>query len=113
MHFVIFAALLLAAAPSTLSPGTVAHWVLTEDDPSPALQSPNALTRATASRVAAVRDVKTSLPALRAVFDGETDAVAQREELRALVLLGDENDIDRALAAARKDPALMVALVDA
>jgi TonB family protein len=112
MHSAVFA-LLLAATASTPSPGTVAHWVLTDDDPSPALQSPVALTRAAAARVAAVRDVKASLPALRAAFDGESDAVAQREELRALVLLGDENDVDRTLAAARKDPALMVAMVDA
>src|SRR5260221_1951846 len=113
MHSVVFASLLLAIAPPTPTPGTVAHWVLTDDDPSPALQSADALTRATASRVAAVRDVKASLPALRTAFGGENDSVAQREELRALLLLGDESDVDRALAAARKDPALMIALTDA
>ena len=97
MHSVVFASLLLAIAPPTPTPGTVAHWVLTDDDPSPALQSADALTRATASRVAAVRDVKASLPALRTAFGGENDSVAQREELRALLLLGDESDVDRAI----------------
>ncbi len=87
--------------------------VLTADDPTPALQSPVALTRAAAARVAAVRDLKASLPALRAAFDGESDPVARREELRALVLLGDEPDVDRALEVAKNDTGMMIALTDA
>jgi TonB family protein len=68
---------------------------------SAAAQSPDALTRATAARVATVRDYKDALPVLRRLVATETEPVARREVLRALVLLGDDADLDQALAVAQ------------
>ncbi len=104
---------ILASVLLATSPGAVARLVLTTDDPTPALHSPEALSRAAAARVVAVRDVKAAVPVLREVFSSESDPVALREELRALVLLGDASDVDLALAAARKDTSLMLPLTGA
>lgn len=62
-----------------------------------AIASNDALTRATAARVATVRGVTDSLPALREAVVTEANGEAVREQIRALVLLGGEDDV--ALAA--------------
>ena len=72
------------------------HWEL-------AAQSPDALTRATAARVATVRGYTDALPRLRQLLPAEMDPVARREILRALVLLGEEADIDLAMASAKRE----------
>lgn len=64
-----------------------------------ALASPDPLTRATAARVALVRNATLVLPQLRDMVRTETDLNAQREVLRAVVMLGDASDIDLALRA--------------
>lgn len=69
-----------------------------------ALRSTDALTRATAARVAGVREVKSSLPAIRERILAETDHSAVREQLRTLALLGEESDVDLAIQAASKLP---------
>jgi TonB family protein len=61
------------------------------------IASSQALTRATAARVALVRDVTDALPALREVIATESNAEAAREQVRALALLGTADDV--ALAA--------------
>src|SRR5688500_5455375 len=58
-----------------------------------ALASPDALVRATAARVAGVRDIKALAPVLRDVLARETDFSAAREQIRAVILLGDETDV--------------------
>ena len=58
-----------------------------------ALRSPDALARATAARVALVRGVAEALPALREAAANETHHDAAREEIRALVLLGTDDDV--------------------
>lgn len=75
------------------------------------LASPTPLTRATAARVAAVRDVKAALPALRTLVTKEADADAAREELRALILLGTDEDVALAAKNAGRYPARMDAAV--
>jgi hypothetical protein len=69
-----------------------------------ALQSNQALVRTTAARVALVRDLRSLLPLIRDVLARETDAAAAREEIRALALLGDDSDIDVAIASSAKWP---------
>jgi TonB family protein len=58
-----------------------------------ALGSADPVTRATAARVALVRGVDALLPPLREVLAKETNAEAAREEVRALALLGSEEDV--------------------
>jgi HEAT repeat protein len=67
-----------------------------------AAQSPDALTRATAARVATVRGYADALPRLRQLLPAETDPVARRELIRALVILGEEEDVDAVLAVAKR-----------
>jgi TonB family protein len=71
------------------------------------LQSPDALTRATAARVIAVRGEKALVPVVRDALARETNADAAREEIRALVLTGTDEDIDVAAQAAVKFPPRM------
>jgi TonB family protein len=71
------------------------------------LQSPDVLTRATAARVAAVRGEKAMVPALREALASETNADAAREEIRALVLAGGDDDLELAARAAAKFPPRM------
>jgi TonB family protein len=102
---------LLALASLNMKPADVAYLVLEKDAATiaaplhDALAAPDALTRATAARVVAVRDLKALVPDVRAALEHESDAVAAREQLRTLALLGDENDIDAAIAATAKWPA--------
>src|SRR5437773_8763165 len=71
------------------------------------LQSPDALARATAARVTAVRGEKALVPALRQALANETNGDAAREEIRALVLTGTDDDIDFAAQATAKFPPRM------
>src|SRR5262245_47934702 len=71
------------------------------------LQARDALTRATAARVIAVRGERALVPALRETLTNETDPNAAREEIRALVLAGSDDDIDFAAGAAAKFPPRM------
>jgi hypothetical protein len=78
------------------------------------LHSPDALTRATAARAATVRNIAELLPQIRETLASEKDAVAAREEIRALALLGNEADVTAAAAQSAKWPAPMDdALADA
>jgi len=70
----------------------------------PALASKDNVTRAAAARVALVRGLTNVLPQIRDALSAESDPDAAREEVRALVILGDAADIDRARAATRKLP---------
>lgn len=78
-------------------------------DPAPnfaaALKSPDALTRTAAARVATVRGGPAVVPALREALAAEKDAVAAREEVRALVILGGDEDIAFAAAQLPRFPA--------
>src|SRR5258706_9165819 len=66
------------------------------------LQSPDVLTRATAARVAAVRGERALIPALREALTNETNPDAAREEIRALVLAGSDDDVELAAKALPK-----------
>ncbi len=71
----------------------------------PALASKDNVTRAAAARVALVRGLTSVLTQIREALTAESDPDAAREEVRALVILGDASDIDRARSATRKLPA--------
>src|SRR5438270_13913723 len=71
------------------------------------LQSRDVLTRATAARVVAVRGESALVPALREALTNESDPNAAREEIRALVLAGTDDDVDFAAQAAAKFPPRM------
>ncbi|HEV7922194.1 MAG TPA: TonB family protein [Thermoanaerobaculia bacterium] len=75
------------------------------------LASPTPLTRATAARLAAVRDVKSALPTLRTLAASEKDGDAAREELRALIILGTDEDVALAAKSSARFPARMDAAV--
>jgi len=70
-----------------------------------ALKSPDALTRAAAARVALVRNVDTLLPQLRESLAAEKDAAAAREAMRALVILGTDEDVAFAASHRSRFPA--------
>jgi hypothetical protein len=70
----------------------------------PALGSKDTVTRAAAARVALVRGLASILPQLRQALATEADPDAAREEVRALVVLGDASDVDLARNATRKLP---------
>jgi len=99
--------LLLAMSPAALADEPAPASVASTDSAevlSAALHSPVALTRATAARVAMVRPVAAVLPQLRESLAHETDGVAAREEIRALALIGNDDDVAAAAAASRKWP---------
>jgi TonB family protein len=102
------------AAPfvqAATSPTALARLASATDDVAPrltaGLQSPDSLTRATAARVTAVRGERALVPVLRETLANETNADAAREEIRALVLTGSDDDIDFAARAAAKFPSRM------
>ncbi len=103
--------ILLALSAAKAKPIDVAYLVNEKDAASiveplrAAFTSADALVRATAARVAGVRDEKTLVPDLRKAAEHESDASAAREELRAIALLGTSDDVDYAIAAAAKWPA--------
>ena len=70
----------------------------------PALAAKDSVTRAAAARVALVRGLTSVLPQIREALSIETDPNAAREEVRALVVLGDAADVDRARETTRKLP---------
>jgi TonB family protein len=70
----------------------------------PALASKDSVTRAAAARVALVRGLTNVVPQLRMALATESDPDVAREEVRALVILGDASDIDLARSATRKLP---------
>ncbi len=103
--------ILLAISAATAKPIDVAYLVNESDAMTiveplrAALASTNPLVRATAARVAGIRDEKTLVPDLRKAADQESDASAAREELRSIALLGAMEDVDYAIAAGAKWPA--------
>jgi len=70
----------------------------------PALTAKDNVARAAAARVALVRGLTAVLPQIREALPFETDPDAAREEVRALVILGDAADVERARTATRKLP---------
>lgn len=70
-----------------------------------ALKSTDALTRAAPARVALVRNVDTLLPELRDALAAEKDAAAAREAMRALVILGTDEDVAFAASHRSRFPA--------
>jgi TonB family protein len=108
--------LLLSVLVFTLSalgdptPYTVAKLVGEDDSAvladslTEALASPDALVRAAAARVIAVRNVDALLPRLGELVRNEADASAAREEIRTLALIGGEEDLRLAVQAASKWP---------
>ena len=108
LFLVPFFALSLFA--ETATPYSVASLVHQSDESAltasltEALQSPTPLVRATAARVIAARNVTQLLPRLRETVAAETDATAAREQLRALTLLGADDDIAFAVKTASQWP---------
>lgn len=108
----LFCALLLyaAAAGAEDSAPSIALLVNNADAAAiaarigPALGSANALTRTAAARVALVRGVTSVLPQVRDALAHESDPAAAREEVRALVILGDASDVDVAISSTRNLP---------
>ena len=70
----------------------------------PALEAKDGIARAAAARVALVRGVTSVLPQLRDALTKETDPDAAREEVRALVILGNAADVNLAREATRNLP---------
>lgn len=105
----------VANAAAAATPAAVARLVASQDDVSAklteALRAPDALTRAAAARVAAVRAERSMLDAVRETLTNETNADAAREEIRALILLGSDDDIDVAVKAASRFPPRMDGVV--
>jgi len=106
--FALFAAIDGFAATDA---GAIAKLVLNADAVSlgepltAALADPQPLVRATAARIAAVRDVKPLIAPLREAIARETDSSAAREEICALALIGSTDDVAFAAAASAKWPA--------
>jgi TonB family protein len=115
LSILLVTAPLLQAAPS---PASLARLVLSTGDVvtplTAGLQSPDVLTRATAARVTAVRGERAMVPVLRQVLANETNPDAAREEIRALVLAGNDDDVEFAAhAVARFPPRMDGVLADA
>lgn len=88
------------------APASIAN-ATTGEALSAGLHAPDALTRATAARVAMLRNVAELLPQIRETLASEHDATAAREEIRALALLGGDADVAAAAAQSGKWPASM------
>ncbi len=92
------------------TPASVAALV-TQADPAAqltaALHDATPLVRSTAARVIGVRNLDEALPALRETVAKESDATAAREEIRALALLGTDDDVATAVATSAKWPPSM------
>ncbi len=110
-------AVLVALSPFVLlgapSPYSVATLVQERDEAvlaealREAVASPDALVRATAARVIAVRGLTQLLPLLHERVTAEADATAAREQIRALALVGGDDDLAAATSAASRFPAGM------
>lgn len=91
---VLIAAVIAATAPGISTPAAVAMRVLqAAPDVSDAINAADPLTRAAAARVVAARNLQVALPALREAFAVETDAVAMREQIRALAMSSDADGV--------------------
>jgi len=66
------------------------------------LRSEDPRLRAAAARVAGVRKLQPVLPLLKSVARKEANAEAAREELRAIILLGGEKELDEALLVSQR-----------
>ena len=106
----VFASVRLSAA---LTAAGVAELVHEKDEAvltnalREAITAPAPLVRATAARLVAIRSVAALLPDLRAVVVTEGDATAAREQIRALALLGTQEDVGIAKSVAAKWPSGM------
>ena len=114
-RLVLFLSLFLPAgavfgAPTAYSVASLVHEkdeaVLTESLRA-GIAAPEPLVRAAAARVIAVRGLTALLPLLRDTVKTEPDTTAAREQIRALALLGDNDDVTAALSAASRFPAGM------
>lgn len=110
MNFSSF--LILAAVAATTAPRAADVALLVNEPDAAAIVEPlhaavasdQPLVRATAARVVNVREVQPLVAAVREQLGRETDVVAGREEARAVASLGTSDDLDAAIAAARKWP---------
>lgn len=115
----VVVALLLSALPLAAQVSTVGDLAAKASDPDPTAAVTEALKagslmRATGARIAAVRNLKPLLGAVREALAAETDADAAREELRALVLLGGDEDVALAAkTAAKYSPRMDAAVAEA
>lgn len=99
----LIAAFLLLAVP--LIGQDAASIALGDAEPLPGLASSDALTRATAARVLLVRGVTDAAPKLREALGKEHDPSAAREQIRALVILGSDEDVAFAALQLQRFPA--------
>jgi TonB family protein len=108
----LFCAILLCAATASAEDTAPSIALLVTDSDAAAiasriglaLGSANALMRTTAARVALVRGITSVLPGVREALAHESDTTAAREEVRALVILGDASDVDLAISSTRNLP---------
>lgn len=112
--------LVLLLASTSAFGDDVAFLVLEEDATklvsgiTEGLQSNDPLTRATAARVATVRNVQAVVPQLAARLATENDAMVARELIRGMAIVGGESHVDTLIAASARFPANMdEALADA
>jgi len=116
VHKTVVLLLLLPALAAFASDPTPASLVATDSNDAlvAGLQSSAVLTRATAARVAMLNRATPLLPQLRETLAHESDGIAAREEIRAVVLLGNADDVAFAATQSAKWPAAMDdALADA
>src|SRR5438128_10772882 len=97
----------LAAVRADETPASVAARVGDKDVAtlvaalSSAIDSSDPLARATAARIVTIRNLSQLIAKIRDRLAVETDTSAAREEVRALVISGERNDVDRAIAMTR------------
>ena len=116
MHKTIVLLLLLPALAALAVDPTPASLAATEsnDELVAGLQSSDVLTRATAARVAMLNRAPALLPQIREALAHESDGMAAREEIRAVALLGNADDVAFATTQSAKwPPAMDDALADA
>lgn len=113
MRWLVFLLSFLALSVSAQTPYSVALLTQERDEAvagealQAALGSGVPLVRATAARVVAVRGTIGLLPQLRERLEVETDAMAAREVIRAVGLLGTKEDIAAAARVASRWPVSM------
>lgn len=113
LRLLILALFLLPYGVSAQTPYSVALLTQERDEAvaaeplQAALRSGVPLVRATAARVIAVRGTTALLPALRDQLEAETDATAAREVIRAMGLLGTQEDIAAAARVSSRWPVSM------
>jgi hypothetical protein len=114
--FIAAAFLAFAVVADDVTPTSVANLVHQTDENAltasltDALRSRAPLVRATAARVVAVRGVTALLPLVREALTAETETTAAREEIRALTLTGNADDIAFAAKASSQWPGMDNAL---